>query len=157
MSAPQARSAAVRPLFQYTHWANDRVLDTMQAAPVPERAIELFSHLLRVQDLWFGRIEKTGHATLDLWVDESLAACAERAEASAQRWQTVIDERAAHDLDQPIAYTNSKGTSFETPLRDLLTHVVNHGTHHRAQIALVLREADIVPPPTDYIFFVRKE
>ena len=92
---------------------------------------------------------------LNLWVDEGLAACAERAEASAQRWQSVLDGRAATDLDQPIAYTNSKGISFETPLRDLLSHVVNHSTHHRAQIALVLRDANIAPPLTDYISFVR--
>ncbi|MCS3649485.1 putative damage-inducible protein DinB [Salinibacter ruber] len=54
-----------------------------------------------------------------------------------------------------MAYTNSTGTRFETPLRDCRRDVVNHGTHHRAQIALVLREADGAPPPTDYIFFVR--
>ena len=157
MPASQTRTVAdFRSLFRYTRWANDRVLRAMQAAdPAPKRAVELLSHLLRAQDVWFGRIEKTDHATLDLWVDESLAACAERAEASAQRWQTVLDGRAATDLDQPVAYTNSKGTHFETPLRDLLSHVVNHSTHHRAQIALVLREAGIAPPATDYIFFVR--
>ncbi len=159
MPTPQARTAGdFRSLFRYTRWANSRVLTAMQAVDAaPDRAVELFSHLLRAQDLWFGRVEGTDHANVALWVDEALAACAERAEASARRWRTVLDERAAHDLDRPIAYTNSKGTSFETPLRDLLSHVVNHGTHHRAQIALVLREADIVPPPTDYIFFVREE
>ena len=157
MPASQTRTVAdFRSLFRYTRWANDRVLRAMQAAdPVPKRAVELFSHLLRAQDVWFGRIEKTDHATLDLWVDESLAACAERAEASTRRWQSVLDGLAATDLDQPIAYTNSKGTHFETPLRNLLSHVVNHSTHHRAQIALVLREAGIAPPATDYIFFVR--
>ncbi|PSQ88161.1 MAG: damage-inducible protein DinB [Bacteroidetes bacterium QH_2_63_10] len=159
MPAPQPRTTAdFDRLFRYTRWANDRLLDTMQVANAPpDRAVELFSHLLRAQDMWYGRIEKTDHAALDLWADEDLAACAERAEASAQRWKTVLDERAANDLDQPIAYTNSKGTRFETPLRDLLSHIVNHGTHHRAQIALVLREAGIAPPATDYIFFVREE
>jgi uncharacterized damage-inducible protein DinB len=159
MPAPQARTAAdFRSLFRYTRWANDRVLDTMQAAEaVPERAVELLSHLLRTQDVWYGRIEKTDHADLDFWEKDSLAACAERAEASAQRWETGLDGWTAEDLDKSIAYTNSKGTRFETPLRDLLSHVVNHGTHHRAQIALVLREADIAPPATDYIFFVRDE
>jgi uncharacterized damage-inducible protein DinB len=157
MPASQTRTVAdFRSLFRYTRWANDRVLHTMRSTDAPPaRAVELFSHLLRAQDVWFGRIEKTDHATLDLWVDESLAACAERAEASTRRWKTVLDGRTAPDLDQPIAYTNSKGTHFETPLRDLLSHVVNHSTHHRAQIALVLREAGIAPPATDYIFFVR--
>lgn len=144
-------------LFRYNRWASARVLDTMQsAAGVPERAMELFGHLLRAQDLWYGRVEGTNHANLDLWATDALPACADRLDDSTRRWQTVLDECTGTDLDQPVSYTNSKGIAFETPLRHILTHVVNHGTHHRAQIALVLREADVAPPATDYIFFVRE-
>ena len=156
MSLPPA-AADLPSLFRYTRWANARVLGTMQEADaVPARAVELLAHLLRVQDVCYGRVEGTSHADLDLWVDEGLAACADRAEASAERWQSVLDDWAAGEAAQSVGYTNSKGTRFETPLRDILQHVVNHGTHHRAQIALVLREAGLVPPPTDYIFFVRE-
>lgn len=145
----------VDSLIRYNHWASGRILDVMQSADaVPERAVELFSHLLRAQDVWYGRVQKTDHTELDFWATEPLSACAERVEASTRRWQTVLKEY--EDLDQSMSYTNSKGTPFETPLRDVLTHVVNHGTHHRAQIALVLREADIAPPPTDYIFYLRE-
>jgi uncharacterized damage-inducible protein DinB len=35
--------------------------------------------------------------------------------------------------------------------------VVNHGTHHRAQIALLLREAEIAPPATGYIYYLREQ
>jgi len=144
-------------LVRYTRWAHTRVLDALRSVPTPPaRAVELFSHVLRVQDVWYGRVASTAHADLDLWADEALSACADRLEPSMRRWQAVLDERA-QDLDQRIAYTNSKGTAFETPLRDILSHVVNHGTHHRAQIALVLREADIAPPVTDYIFFLREQ
>ena len=143
-------------LFQYNRWANARVLDTLQsAAGRPVRAVELFSHLLRAQDVWYGRVAGTAHATLDFWATDPLPACADRLDDSTRRWQTILDERA-DDLRQSIAYENSKGTTFETPLRDILTHVANHGTHHRAQIALVLREADVAPPATDYIFYLRE-
>ena len=143
-------------LLRYNQWANARVLDTLQSAgDVPERALELFSHLLRSQDVWYGRVQNTDHADLDFWTTDSLSACTERLDASTQRWDALLSSRS-DALDQPISYTNSKGTAFETPLRDLLTHIVNHGTHHRAQIALLLREADISPPATDYIFFVRE-
>lgn len=144
-------------LFQYNRWASGRVLDTLQAVDeVPERALELFSHLLRSQDLWYGRVQETDHTNLDFWVTDSLSACARRLEASTERWQEVLKVRAPDDLDQRIAYTNSNGTPYNTPLRDILTHVVNHSTHHRAQIALVLRAADITPPSMDYIYYVRE-
>ncbi len=158
MPPPQPRTAdEFITLFRYNHWASARVLETMQSADgEPTRAVELFSHLLRAQDVWYGRVEGTDHADLDLWATDALPACADRLNDSARRWQMVFDERTGSDLDQPVSYTNSKGIAFETPLRDILTHVVNHGTHHRAQIALVLREAGVAPPATDYIFYVRE-
>lgn len=129
----------------------------MQTADaVPERAGTLFSHMLRAQDIWYGRVAGTDHAALDLWATDSLQDCAERLEASTRRWTALLDDRD-DALDAPVAYTNFSGTAFETPLQDIVLHVVNHGTHHRAQIALLLREADIAPPATDYIFFRREQ
>ena len=146
-----------RTLLQYTQWANDRVLDTLHTADaVPERILELMSHLLRTQDVWYGRVANTAHARLDFWAVDDLATCVERAEASMERWRSLVADRVDR-LDQPVAYTNSSGTEFETSFRDILRHVVNHGTHHRAQIALLLREAGLSPPATDYIFFVREK
>ncbi len=45
---------------------------------------------------------------------------------------------------------------FEGPMQvwHVLMHVINHGTHHRAQIIAILRELGIDPIPQDYIFFV---
>jgi len=149
--------ADVRSLFGYVRWANTRILDALQTSDaVPEEAVQLFSHLLRARDVWYGRVQETDHADLALWVDEDLASCAERREKSAQRWRELIEPLTADALDGTVSYTNSKGTAFDTPLRDILVHVLNHGTHHRAQIALTLREADIAPPPTDYIYYVRE-
>ncbi len=148
-------SAKERTLLQYTQWANGRVLDTLRAADaVPERILELMSHLVRTQDVWYGRVANTDHARLDFWAVDDLDVCAERAKASVERWRSLVADRLDR-LDQSIAYTNSSGTAFETSLRDILRHVVNHGTHHRAQIALLLREAGVPPPATDYIYFVR--
>jgi uncharacterized damage-inducible protein DinB len=157
MSVPPPASADRRTLFRYTRWAHGRVLEAMQGADAPDRAVTLFSHLLRAQDVWYGRVAGTEHAGLDLWTTESLPDCAERLEASTRRWDTILRRRVPDDLDRAIAYTNSSGTAFETPLRDVLTHVVNHGTHHRAQIALLLREAEIAPPATGYIYYLREQ
>jgi len=157
MVSERMSSSDVASLLRYTQWAHDRVLERFRSVDrVPDRAVELFGHLLRAQDVWYGRVANTDHAELDLWATDPLSTSAGRLEDSTRRWQALLDERA-DDLDQPVSYTNSSGTAFETPLRDILLHVVNHGTHHRAQIALLLREADIAPPATDYIFYLREQ
>lgn len=158
MTAHSRPLTDIRTLFDYNRWANERVLDALQNVdPVPNRAQELFSHVLRAQDHWYARVAGTDHNTIDLWATDPLSDCAERLQASTQRWQTVLDERAEDGPDPPIVYTNSRGTRYENTLRDICTHVVNHGTHHRSQIALVLRQADIAPPATDYIFYLRAD
>ena len=46
--------------------------------------------------------------------------------------------------------------SFQDTMKvwNVLYHVVNHGTAHRAQIGARLRHLELKPPPQDYIFYV---
>lgn len=159
MPASQPRTIGdIRSLFEYDRWATRRLISAMEdTAPVPPRALNVLMHLLRAQDVWHGRIEGEDRADLELWVEASLDDCTRRAKRTARRWNRLLDTLSGHDLDALVTYENSTGTSFETPLRKVLSHVVNHGTHHRGQIALVLREAEIAPPPTDYIFYLREQ
>lgn len=56
--------------------------------------------------------------------------------------------------DKTITHQNSKGEEFKNIAGDILTHLVIHGQHQRAQIARVFRQAGKNPPGTDYIFFL---
>lgn len=54
-----------------------------------------------------------------------------------------------------IEYKNSTGKTFQNSRYDILIHVLNHGTYHRAQIATELRGHGIEPINTDYITYMR--
>ena len=88
-----------------------------------------------------------GHATDDL------DTCAERSARTTDEWIDLL--QSTGDLTQSVRYQNTSGTPFENELQDLAHHVVNHGTHHRAQIAQTLRQSGESPPATDYIYFLR--
>ncbi len=45
------------------------------------------------------------------------------------------------DFEKTISYKNSKGDDFKNRLTDILTNVINHGTHHRAQAGQHLKLA----------------
>lgn len=153
---PTANAAYFVDLMRYTAWANARVINTMHASDgVPDRARTLMSHLLRSQAVWLDRINGAD-ASVDFWATDTLDACETRVVEQTRRWRELLESRTPNDLDAVVSYENSKGEAFETPLRAITTHVVNHATHHRAQIALLLRDAGIEPPATDYIFYVRR-
>lgn len=144
-------------LFEYDYWATRRILDVLGANQEAdlERCLDLMSHLLRAQRVWLNRIEKSDVAPLAIWERDTLAECAERCAENTRDWLRFLSSCSAGDLNNQINYTNQRGEPFTSELREILTHVINHGTHHRAQIALLLRQAGISPPPTDYIVYAR--
>jgi uncharacterized damage-inducible protein DinB len=44
---------------------------------------------------------------------------------------------------------------FSNTIKDILFHMINHSTHHRAQIAMDMRNNKLEPLPLDYIFYKR--
>ena len=146
----------LRRLFAYDQWANARVLDALKAlAPLDAAApmARLFSHILAAQDVWLAHIHSRPLSET-VWPETAPDAWPGRMHALNQAWLHLLDTWDA-GLDAPIAYRNTKGQSFETPLHEILLHVVIHGQHHRAQIAGGLRRQGHTPPPTDFIFYTR--
>jgi len=144
-------------LFDYDVWASGEVLAVLKANSKFEqrdREVKLFAHLLNAQWIWYRRIIGEGFEDLDLWPDYSLAQCSEIYHMMPSKWSDIL--KAHRDsLDMLISYKNTKGEAYETPLSDILYHLIVHGQHHRAQMATLFREAGITPPATDFIYFTR--
>ena len=148
-------------LFRYDAWANRTVADALtaagppDAAPLPDAA-RLFAHLTSAAEVWLKRVQDTDHAGLPIWPDDvDVVTSASRGARAAAGWRALLRATTEADLDREIRYTNSHGEPFTTPLAEIAAHVVNHGSHHRGQIARLLREAGRTPPALDLIVYVR--
>ncbi len=143
---------------RYNTWANRRTAEMLDA-PVPDVlaseqvGLRLFSHLLRAEAVWLGRIRGTADAALPIWETDMLSICRERLETNAAAFGETLF--TSTDLSKRVDYANSQGTEYSTAVADIFSHVFNHGTHHRGQILLLLREAGNAPAPLDYIAYVR--
>lgn len=143
-------------LYQYNDWANQRVLLTLQKEKIDDNKIlTLYNHILAAQNIWMSRIVNQPADNKDLWRAIPLLDLIEKSQKSAEAWISFLDEYPMDNFEEVIAYQNTKGIDFESKLSDILIHVANHGTHHRAQIVALLREKGIDPPQLDYIFFKR--
>lgn len=139
---------------RYNNWANALLLDTLMASSgtVSESCILLFSHIVNAQTIWFKRI-KGMTPGVSVWQNNELNTCKLMLEESAY----ALSEICKGDLEHMpiIKYTISTGQQYETAVSDILLHVFNHGTYHRAQIAKEMKLQNIKPVNTDYINFVR--
>lgn len=138
-------------LFHYNHHYNKELIRALKAHPedVSDKCLQLFSHILNVHRAWNYKIQP-GEAPYDGWQMHQIH---EYDEINQQNWEDSMRILETSDLEQIVTYSISTGQVFNTRIRDLLFHIINHSTYHRAQIATEFRQCGLKPLLTDYIMY----
>lgn len=149
-------SEALPKIFTHLRWADTRAREALRDAPgaLVERALELYCHVLGAEHVWLKRI-RGEKPTVPVWPQLSVreaAALADEVHAGLDAYVATI---GLEELDREITYTNSAGQQFTSRVEDILVHVALHGSYHRGQVAILIRDGGGTPAPTDYIAFVR--
>lgn len=145
----------IRYLFGYDRWATRRILaaaegvdeDTWGATGVVgERGLgSILVHGLGAHQRWRHGLAETGERPRP--EREPLASHADLAQAWDGEWAAL--DAWLGTLTDDWLLTRDKGI----PLWQMLAHVVNHGTQHRAEAATILTEAGRSLGDLDMIFF----
>jgi uncharacterized damage-inducible protein DinB len=144
-----------KQLFEYDKWASHSLLATFERQfPQNERIYELMSHLLSAQRNWLDRCLGVPQTAI-LWGSRLPDEMKEDLENYHLAWADLIDQMKEGDFDNSITYTNSKGDTFTNTITDIIAHVINHGTHHRGEIMILMKEEGFVLPNIDYITYLR--
>lgn len=136
-------------LFAYNLWANRE--EVASAIAAPERAISILAHVVGAEWLWLRRLSGDPQPSV-VWPKWSLDECAEQLEAVQREWEHVLP---VADPGTSVDYVNTKGERWTNTAGDILMHVALHGSYHRGQIALIVRDGGNAPAYTDYIHCVR--
>lgn len=146
-------------LLAYDRWANGKIGARLAALATPlPRAELLFAHIVGASEVWFERVKGGEYKRLAVWPEvRPLAELLPRCAAVADGWRAHLERADARELARRVEFTNSAGQKCADRLDDILRHVVNHGSHHRGQIAQVLRAAVQVPETLDFIVWRRAQ
>lgn len=154
MTAEEARTH-----IRYSTWASRRLLDAaLKLDPeqlnadvgVANKSIHgTLAHILMADRVWIARvtsekIEPQENVEIE-WPQIQ------------KRWVEFVSGLSDSDLARVVSYKDMKGNPYETPLWQIILHVVNHATLHRGQVMAMIRQLGIAPPPTDLIFFYREQ
>lgn len=146
----------LRGLFDYDDWANRRALESLATAGDAERPKKFFDHILGAQRVWLARFEPQADKAVP-WPEFSPDEARGALDDLHGRWAALLDSMTPEKLARDLAYRNSKGQEFRTPIADVLMHLVMHSVYHRGQVAAAVREAGGTPAATDYVVYVRQE
>lgn len=155
----------IRPLYDYSAWANQRILETAgnlsedqfleNVGPSHGSLRNTFVHTLSGQWIWLERWQGTSPPAMMKSADfPDLASL-------RNRWKEIeIDTRQYLDRLQPdqlakvISYTKTGGNSRAYPLSQLSAHQVNHQTQHRSEAAVMLTNCGHSPRDLDIVVYL---
>jgi uncharacterized damage-inducible protein DinB len=145
-------------LFAYDHWGNQTALASLSSLTgPPDKPLRYFSHVLAAQRLWRARFDNPSPPRPQTWPELTPEECRSAVEEIYPSWIALLQQLGAARLNQELVYRTTEGVEFQTPIRDVLTHVLMHSAYHRGQVAAAVRELGGKPAATDYVVYLRQQ
>ncbi|QEM10266.1 DinB family protein [Mucilaginibacter rubeus] len=144
-------------MFGYNLFASNLIIQAMETAGSPDIALKLMGHLLAAEQAWLERCKLVPPSMPNSWPENvTIEQCKIQVSERYEAWLTFLNEINEEDINKLIPYHNFTGDYFENQLGDIVTQVLNHGTHTRAQIGQQLKLAGVKTLPiTDYSYYLR--
>lgn len=140
--------------FQYTFDKNQEMIAYLlkHENQLNDSIKVLISHTINAHEIWITRILKIP-THFSVWQLHEYNEMIEIDKDNFELTKRILVEK---DLNEKIEYVTSTGESYSNILNELLFHVVNHSSYHRAQINTELKRIDLKPLITDYVFYKRE-
>jgi len=151
----------------YQHWANEvlfAALDHLQPDAISSDQGLFFDsihhttdHMLQVSQSWLSRLQGENLTvnykviSTSEWRDTKLALRRE-----VRKLQSWLESQPPEFFDTQIEYVGSEGKLHTIWVRDALTHLYTHYTHHRGQISAVATRLGAPCPEMDFVFYRRE-
>ena len=161
MSKPEL----IRSLFDYNEYANDYVI--RESAELTEDELRkgrgaswgsIEANLIHITDAQLSWVERwrDGRWTSPLLEDQEAHGIAEIKQAfsrSHDELQRFVGATSNAQLDKELEYEAWRGGTHRMLLWQLMIQLMNHGTHHRAEICMALTAMGRAVKELDYHFF----
>lgn len=149
----------VRTVYRYNQWANGKVLDAAAqvsdeelARPRPSSGGSIandLAHIVRAQETWFARL--AGEDRPEPWDPPDAGII------SALRSHYYDSHERLHDYTQRLTEDELtrviniewQGETYTYRTWQILLHLANHGTQHRAEVGIALLAINASPGDLD--------
>lgn len=160
-------AAIARQMLIYMLWA-DRVILRALREVTPDDLLrdtgssfpgllQTVAHIAGAEKIWLARFIGTALDPLPTEHDfTELIPLLVSWEETAAGIEAFLAGLTDEQLEATLAWSNSRGETFNRPLWQPVFHLANHSTYHRGQIVTMLRQMGYAAPGTDLIYFLQE-
>jgi uncharacterized damage-inducible protein DinB len=160
--------AYILALYDYHYWANARIFNAatklsndifVARGTLSHGGLRgTLHHTFTADYLWRKRLqEKISLTSIPPETDyPDLAALRSAWNEEEKLMRAFINGLTDETLKENASYKTMKGIPYTNPLWQSLVHVVNHGTQHRAEAAVLLTDNGASPGDVDMLLFFRE-
>jgi uncharacterized damage-inducible protein DinB len=157
----------IRAAYRYNQWANERILAAVEKLSDEELTRERvsskgslaadLSHVVGTQQTWLSLL--VGEETPAHWdapMTDVIGTLRNHYDASHERLRYYCERISEESLTTPLT-REWRGNEYKLIPWQVLYHLQNHGTQHRAEVGIALLELDASPGDLDAIYFFRED
>lgn len=157
----------IQTIWDYNYWGRDKLWDCVARVsevdftrPVPYSMGSIHEqvvHVMWAEALWLGRIQNTGRVDYrpdDFVTREAVMTQWQQVQAD---WMAYLQKLTEAELGREILVKRLNGEEYIHTVGQILIHVVNHGTDHRAQILRIIHDFGGKTFEQDMIFYWREK
>ena len=157
----------LRKLMRYKEWADRLLFQSLARVPPDQLArpqpivfgslLRTLNHVYAMDEVWRAHLSGRPHG----FTTRNPQDCPGFAElrtgqADMDAWYVGYADNLDEALcDQEVRFEFIGGNPGAMSRRDMLLHVVNHGTYHRGHVADMMYLLNVQPPTTDFPVFLR--
>ncbi len=154
----------IRSLLEYNEWANDQVLEAASGLSEEELGREMGAsfesvqgnlvHTVGAQVVWLARWTGSERDEVpEPGRGQTLEAIREAYETCHEGLRRFVESLGERDIARTVSYVDFRGNAQERPLWQVMLQLTNHGTHHRAETAMLLTSLGKPPKQLSYVYF----
>jgi uncharacterized damage-inducible protein DinB len=154
----------IQTLYEYNCWANEHILVAATGVPAEQFASarlgycglrDTLVHIFSAERRWRWRWQGLPSTPM-LAAEEvpTLLMLRDLWEQEKQQMRAYLSALHDSDLSEVFSYRTAKGRDISSVRWHTMAHMINHGTHHRAELALLLTQLGCSPGNIDLNVFV---
>ena len=154
----------VSELLDYYYWAQERVFAAAESLAAEQFTRDLGSsfpsvrdtlvHILFAECIWYARWQKESMPMPSADIFPDLESVRQAARTHEAKVRALLERLGQDGINQSLEYTSRlDGKDHRSLFWQMFLHVINHGTYHRGQVTMMLRQLGAKPAGTDLIQF----